>query len=124
MDHLPWAKTKTSHLPSPPSHANSARHSVRHQFTQAFLLITGSLPAKHLINKGFSSAHILGPSVRVRRCTGGDGGFLSQIREALAVQSARLPCEARIWNPCGIPWSCDSEPLRFLSTRASCAKQV
>src|SRR5580698_625673 len=68
----------------PPSHANSARHSVRHQFTQAFLLITGSLPAKQLINKGFSSAHILGPSVRVRRCTGGDGGFLSQIREALA----------------------------------------
>src|ERR1700677_4548717 len=38
----------------PKSQPNSARHSVRHQFTQAFLLITGSLPAKHMITKGLA----------------------------------------------------------------------
>jgi hypothetical protein len=49
MDHPPWAKAKTSHLPLPESHPNSARLTARHQFTQAFLLITGALPAKRLI---------------------------------------------------------------------------
>jgi hypothetical protein len=63
MDHPPWAKAKTSHLPLPESHPNSARLTAKHQFTQAFLLITGSLPAKYMITKEVSSAHILGPVV-------------------------------------------------------------
>src|SRR6202050_5571525 len=35
----------------PESHPNSARLAARHQFTLAFLLITGSLPARHMIAK-------------------------------------------------------------------------
>ena len=55
------AKSKTSHLPAPnretgfrtvtTPHRNSARQAVRHQFTQAFLLITASFPAKYIIAK-------------------------------------------------------------------------
>jgi len=41
-------------LPSPESHPNSARQAVRHPFTEAFLLITGSLPAKHMTVKGLA----------------------------------------------------------------------
>ena len=68
----------------PESHPNSARQAARHQFTQAFLLITGSLPAKYMITKEVSSAHILGPGVRARWCAGAHGSFSSHIHEALA----------------------------------------
>ena len=54
MDRLPWVKAETSHLPLPKSHSNSARLAARHQFTQAFLLITGALPAKRLIANGLA----------------------------------------------------------------------
>src|ERR1700677_97196 len=115
MDHPPWAKAKTSHLPLPESHPNSARLTARHQFTQAFLLITGALPAKRLIANGLALDISLAPGVRPQRCTDGDEGFSFQYLRFPAGQSARLRSEARIWNPCGIPWSCDSEPMRFLS---------
>src|SRR5580692_23653 len=44
--------------------------SAKHQFTQAFLLITGSLPAKYMITKEVSSAHFLGPVGWVRGALG------------------------------------------------------
>jgi hypothetical protein len=53
MDQL-QVKAETSHCLLPKSHPNSARHSVGHQYTQAFLHITGPLPAKHMITKGLA----------------------------------------------------------------------
>jgi hypothetical protein len=79
-----WAKSKTSHLPAPnresgfraatTPHRNSARQAVRHQFTQAFLLITASFPAKYIIAKE------LAPHISLTACAspvvaGGEGGF-------------------------------------------------
>jgi hypothetical protein len=61
MDRLPWVKAETSHLPLPKSHSNSARLAARHQFTQAFLLITGSSPAKHMIANGLALHISLAP---------------------------------------------------------------
>ena len=74
------AKSKTSHLPAPnretglrtatTPHRNSARQAVRHQFTQAFLLITASFPAKYIIAKELAP-HI---SLIRREGPGGEGG--------------------------------------------------
>src|ERR1700689_5598047 len=45
----------------PESHPNSARLAARHQFTKAFLLIPGSLPAKCMIAKGLALHISLAP---------------------------------------------------------------
>jgi len=87
MDHPPWAKAKTSHLPLPESHPNSARHTARHQFTQAFLLITGSLPAKCMIANGLALHISLAPVCEPGRYMGRDGGF--------SFQSLRFPCRIK-----------------------------
>jgi hypothetical protein len=93
MDHPPWAKAKTSHLPLPESHPNSARLTARPQFTAAFLLITGSLPAKCMIAKALALHISLAPGCDPSGAQAGMEAAHSNPYGSLAGQSARLPSQ-------------------------------
>src|ERR1700678_1698804 len=78
----------------PESHPNSARLAARHQFTQPFLLITGSLPAKYMIAKGLvphiSLVRVCGPAAARAGMEASHPIFTRLLPE----RSARLPSEA------------------------------